>query len=232
MHYIVYRIARKYGNKIEQFDTLRAIIDYQFLHRTKKIFQVRFVNFCFFFLIPFLIQLFSAGQTLGYLMNFCCMTQVIATLWHIRQYYIVEGMRKLSRKTSSIIDFALAVSYMTYLVMRINHNAARSTNRSTLPDAENTTDPSVNLAFSILLNLAISVLVAYKVMLALKVDEEFGLLWQLVYKCLFEMTPFSVFLVIWLLFFAVLYKILGSQASAAKEYKGINAALGYFFYNF
>lgn len=214
MHYIVYRIARKYGNKIEQFDTLRAIIDYQFSHRTKKIFQARFVNFLIFFVIPFLIQLFSAGRTLGYLMNFCCMTQVIATLWHIRQYYIVEGMRKLSRKSSSIIDFALAVCYMTYLVMRLNHNADLAKNRSTLPDAENTKEPSVNLAFSIVLNLAISVLVSIKVMIALKVDEEYGLLWQLVNKCFIEMTPFSVFLAIWLLFFAVLYRILGSQTSA------------------
>lgn len=216
MHYIVYRIARKYGNKIEQFDTLRAIIDYQFLHRTKKIFQIRFVNFCFFFLIPFLIQLFSAGRTLGFLMNFCCMTQVIATLWHIRRYYIVEGMRKLSRKASSLVDFSLAVSYMTYLVLRINHNIGKKENRSTLPTISNSTDPSVNLAFSIVLNLTIAVLVSVKVMMFLKVDEEFGLLWQLVSKCIVELTPFTVFLVIWLLFFAVLYKILGSQTSAAE----------------
>jgi hypothetical protein len=49
-----------------------------------------------------------------------------------------------------------------------------------------------------------------KVMIALKVDEEFGLLWQLVTTCLFEMTPFSLFLGIWLGFFAVLYRVLGS----------------------
>jgi hypothetical protein len=114
------------------------------------------------------------------MMNFCCLTQVIATLWHIRQYYMVEGLRKVSRKTSSLIDFALAVCYLSYLTLRIFHNFFRKENRSTLPDAENTAEPSVNLAFSIMLNLLISVLVAIKVMFALKVDEEYGLLWQLV----------------------------------------------------
>ena len=46
------------------------------------------------------------------------------------------------------------------------------------------------------------------------------------------MFPFNVFLIIWLLFFCVLYKVLGSQETSAETYVGVNPVFGYFFYNF
>ena len=39
MHYLIYKITKKYGKMIEQNDTLRAIIDTQFYERTKFYFN-------------------------------------------------------------------------------------------------------------------------------------------------------------------------------------------------
>ena len=59
MHYIIYRIVKKYGHNIEQFDTIRAIVDFQFYHQSEKLFKTRFLFFMLFFVMPFMIQLFS-----------------------------------------------------------------------------------------------------------------------------------------------------------------------------
>ena len=64
LQYYVYRVTRKYGNSIEQCDTIRAIIDDQFNKQTSGYFNGLFLWFVLFFVLPYLLQINSKGSWL------------------------------------------------------------------------------------------------------------------------------------------------------------------------
>ena len=131
---------------------------------------------------------------------------------------------------------ALVVVYAIYFIIRIDQPTTtkngRSQLESSLPDTENTKHPEPLLAISILLNVAITIICAAKLMIYLRVIESYGMLAQLVAQCLADVVPFTVFFFIWLLIFCVLYKVLGSQDNVTDSYPDIHPFFGYLFYNF
>ena len=72
MHYMIYRITKKYGGYIESNTTLRAIIDYQYYSKSKKYFLREFFIFVMFFIIPFVLHLFVLTHQVAFMTALIC----------------------------------------------------------------------------------------------------------------------------------------------------------------
>ena len=66
----------------------------------------------------------------------------------------------------------------------------------------------------------------------MRVNTEYGMLSSLVFATIRDTTPFNIFMIVWILYFCVLFKVMGSMNSAAQGYTGVAPIFGYFFYNF
>jgi hypothetical protein len=95
-----------------------------------------------------------------------------------------------------------------------------------------TTSATPMLLFNIITTIIISFIAVAKILIYLRVSEIYGMLAQLIFAALIDTFPFSIFFIIWLLIFCVLYKVMGSQTQSAASYAGIDSIFGYFFYNF
>lgn len=71
--------------------------------------------------------------------------------------------------------------------------------------------------YTTLLNLTIVIVAFIKQLSLMRVFEEFGLLIQLVRKCIYDMRNFDIFLVIFIALFAFIYMILGAEFVNAND---------------
>ena len=71
-------------------------------------------------------------------------------------------------------------------------------------------------------NLCIIISIFTKLHFFMKINDELGMLVELIITCLKDVIPFFIFLLIWLLAFTLLYKILGVETKFAVEYPNIN----------
>jgi hypothetical protein len=103
-----------------------------------------------------------------------------------------------------------------------------------VPSIPTTTNnvPTFAMFYNLTLTTGIVVLGTIKVLLYLKVNEEYGMLSELVFATIIDATPFTIFMFIWLLIFCVIFKIMGSMLHASESYSDITSILGYFFYMF
>ena len=69
--------------------------------------------------------------------------------------------------------------------------------------------------YNLTMTTGIVVLGTVKVLLYLKVNEEYGMLSELVFATLRDSTPFTIFMFIWLLIFCVIFKTMGSLDHAS-----------------
>ena len=62
----------------------------------------------------------------------------------------------------------------------------------------------------------------------MKLNEKFGMLVQLVVTCLTDVIPFTVFLLVWISAFSLMYKMLGAEDDVAARYPHVNWFFGCF----
>ena len=82
--------------------------------------------------------------------------------------------------------------------------------------------------FMIILNVLILMSVVFKIMFFFRVNDEFGRFVKLLSQCFSDITVFITFLTLMMLFFSVLYGVVGAEYSN-EDYPSLPLELYYFF---
>jgi hypothetical protein len=77
---------------------------------------------------------------------------------------------------------------------------------------------NIDRFINIIIATGIVALTTVKVLLYLRVNEEYGMISQLVFATIRDTFAFNIFIVIWILYFCVLFKIMGSMQNAGENY--------------
>lgn len=80
----------------------------------------------------------------------------------------------------------------------------------------------------LVMNVAIVIQIVMKVCFFCKVNDKFGMLVQLIVTCFQDVQAFSIFMVIWLFAFTLIFVMLGANNDVGETYIHINQFVGYF----
>jgi len=94
-------------------------------------------------------------------------------------------------------------------MLRVRDEFIDGNSDSVIPTLVNKT-PTFAMSYNLMMGIGIVALSTVKILIYLRVNEEYGLLAWLVFTTLMDTVPFTIFLCVWILIFCVLYKIMGS----------------------
>lgn len=166
----------------------------------------KFAAYIFFFTIPYLLQLIVPMP--WYSVLFLCM---VAEAWKLFEFYYemiqfsVEGFSTYAEDVNNLFDMTAFVSYNAYFVIRFFKTGTQFVGMNSQLDIDFWT------VLNIFLNVVIVTNIIIQFLQYLQVAQKMGLLVQLVVQCLRDIKEFLGFFLIWILFFGLLSKALGSD---------------------
>ena len=80
----------------------------------------------------------------------------------------------------------------------------------------------------VIFNVVIIIQIVLKICFFLKVDDKFGMLVQLILTCIRDIKAFTIFMMIWLLAFTLIFIVLGANNDVGQTYAHLYEFFGYF----
>lgn len=165
--------------------------------------------YVFFFVVPFLTQIFYTHGTKNYLVVWVCVGMCQVTqcgfLYLEYQQIMQDGFAKYISDFDNKNDLMTCLTFPIYTFMRIIYT------NNMLPSG--TDEVNLIYAYFLFSNCIFILNIAFKIFKFMKTDSKFGLLVQLVSTAVGDCINFTVFMFIWIAVFSLLYRILGSYNS-------------------
>jgi len=124
----------------------------------------------------------------------------------------VDGFVNYISDNQNKIDLLMLFVFMTYFFLRLSYNVEGSNviipSVAEVKDLEQMTESWYTL---IILNVVIITQMVLKICFFCKVNEKFGMLVQLIKTCIVDVTPFTTFMMIWLIAFTLIFILLGAN---------------------
>lgn len=201
--------------EIEETQVLRNIIDYQFEAYTFKYFVGLVLIFLTTYLIPFLIQIFSANWGVVFACNLSC---IISQMFFctIELVQIKDGGKDYLQETWNRIEISMFFINSIYFVVRL-----MNLNSSFSPLYSEVASDSPVYVPMILMNFLLTIFAIMRMMYYLRAFESFGQIVQLMQTCLYDIQTFTIFLVMWFGTFTIIYLIIGLEVDEG-DYKNMN----------
>ena len=206
------KINQKFADYCDQAPIIRNIIDYKF-EATKRFFLVNLLIYIFFFVVPFLVQVFWKHSTKDWMVVWVCviMCQTTQAGFLYLEYLQImqDGFKDYITDFDNKNDLMTCLSFPIYTFMRIIYP------ENMLP--RGTDEVDLIYAYFLFSNCVFILNIAFKIFKFMKTDSKFGLLVQLVSTALADCVNFTVFMFIWIAVFSLLYRILGSYNSNQSQ---------------
>ena len=214
------KIVNKYAHSIDRYTAVRYMVDCQF-DTTFLWMSFNCSIYICLFMVPFLLQIFIFGENAAgvYICNALCLTtQIYFMCLEIIQMQEAGFLDYIS-DTFNKVDLGMFLTYCYYFMRRMSDQTDPLV--PSLHYADPTKDPNTyeeNTAvlsseavqrvfvLSVLHNIII-VQAFVKVMFYLRISEGFGLLVDCVSNCIEACIPFTGFLTLWMVLFAILFRV-------------------------
>lgn len=164
---------------------LRYTIDQLFQEKSRRIILFQFNVYGFFFVIPFITQIFLKSDTWINICMFICMaTQIFFFSIEVLQMRN-DGFKEYISDNMNKTDILMLAAFVCYFVLRMGYSF----------DGSNVIIPSIveiknheamtpDWFALMVLNVAITVQIVIKICFFCKVNDKFGMLVQLVLTCI------------------------------------------------
>ena len=128
-------------------------------------------------------------------------------------YFVKRWIQALYLSSTSDFTFKSTLPWYYYGLMPANTFVVPGGGSCTFIEGAPANDNSNNihlktitydLFIDVVINVIITILTASKIMIYIRSIETFSILSQLVLECLYDVMPFTLFFVLWMLFFSVL----------------------------
>jgi hypothetical protein len=211
------RINELYGGDVEQQKCFKLFVDSQFKSTSKIIIRL-FIMYFVFFVGAFLWQMFSTDHSTIVCCNVSCLImQLILVLIESLQFQY-KGLGDYFKDIWNYFDIAHFIMYTIYFFMRVliysNHEGGVESGILPSRDPnvpELTQDGKEELVKWVFIHSLIILLIAFKLMFFMRVNEDFSNLVELVSSVFSQIGPFTVFLAMWMIVNSLLYNISGIQ---------------------
>lgn len=202
------KINNKFADYCDQAPIIRNIIDEKF-EGTKRFFLMNLLIYLFFFVTPFMTQIFWTHETKNWLVVWICviMCQTTQAGFLVLEYQQImqDGFAEYIQDFDNKNDLMTCLSFPIYTFMRLTYTD------NMLPSG--TEEVNLIYAYFLFSNCIFTLNIAFKVFKFMKTDSKFGLLVQLVSTAVSDCINFTIFMFIWIAVFSLLYRILGSYNS-------------------
>jgi len=124
----------------------------------------------------------------------------------------VDGFVNYISDNQNKIDLLMLFVFIAYFVLRLSYYEHESNviipSVADITSLDQMTKPWFTL---IVLNVVIIIQMVLKICFFCKVNEKFGMLVQLIKTCIVDVTPFTTFMMIWLIAFTLIFILLGAN---------------------
>ena len=190
------------------------LIDCQY-EKTVVIFRVQFWFFMLLYFIPFMLQLFMfEGNALGLMIcNGLCLFS--SGVFFVNELIQLRdgGVKEYFQGFFNWFEISMFPMSLAYFIVRLHFQ------ESLLPQNFDNASEELTLNLLSIFSLFNSVMLLWaviKTLFFLRVNEEFGLLIQMVQQCFIDVSAFTVFFIFWMIMFCCWFMILGMEVDESQ----------------
>lgn len=212
-------------SEIEDNSIVRDIIDVAFMH-TQFVKNIQFFIYMMFHTAPFMVQMFFTKTINQSIHTACCMSMIFCQLFFIIFEFMDMNMRRKGlwdymKDRENRLDIVSFFFIMFYAFMRV---AYVNSYIIEIDDAANDMklkgwDYWARVLIP-LYNFIVYTLTFFKIINYLRVWPAFGNLIELIYMSVDEIKTFIQFMVLWAVYFALSFRILGAHFDQENYSKG------------
>ena len=223
---MVLRLIEINKENYEDKKVLRDVIDYQFI-ATKKFQEYYLAIYLIFYFIPLYVQIRCNKPHIVILLNGSCLiVQTFCFFYEIIQIKF-QGFASYFGNYTNYFDCGIFIIYSFYFLLRMNCSNYKlipeMPSESLMPmDETNHFKEQRNnyfMYYTPLLNVSLILLSFFKLILLLRVYQNYGQFFQLLMSCMSDVRIFLIFFYSWVVLFSMLFKITGSTVDQS-DYEG------------